>query len=205
MSYSPGRIAADSDMKQTIRNINSTAERSLTRRRVLQFGAALSVSLAAAPRALFAAEAPERSIAFHNLHTGESLKTTFWADGGYVPESLREIDWVLRDFRTGDVKGMDPTLFDLLHTLSGVLDTKEPFQVISGYRSPATNAMLHAHSDGVAARSLHTVGQAIDIRLPDRSLADLHNAALSLRAGGVGYYPKSDFVHVDTGRVRRWG
>jgi uncharacterized protein YcbK (DUF882 family) len=193
------------DLKLLPSDLGPAVSRSLTRRRVLQLGAAVSLSLAVAPRAVFARETAARTISFHNLHTGENLMTTFWAEGDYVPEALREIDWVLRDFRTGDVKTIDPGLLDLLHTLSGKLDAQTPFQVISGYRSPATNAMLHERSGGVAAKSLHTQGQAIDIRLPDRALADVHRAALSLRAGGVGYYPSLDFVHVDTGRVRHWG
>jgi len=177
----------------------------MTRRRALQIGAAVSLSLAVAPRTVFAREAPARTISFQNLHTGENLKTTFWAEGEYVPEAMHEINWVLRDFRTGDVKVIDPELLDLLHTLSGKLDTAKPFQVISGYRSPATNAMLHARSKNVAVKSFHTKGKAIDISVPDRALDDLRRAARSLRAGGVGYYPRSGFVHVDTGPVRHWG
>ena len=176
----------------------------LTRRRLLQAGAAASLSLAIAPHAVFAAT-PERSLSFYNLHTGESLNATFWADGGYVPAALTDINHVLRDFRTDQVMAIDPKLLDLLFALRGQMDTKDPFHVISGYRSPATNAMLHEHSSGVAAKSFHTKGMAIDINLPDRSLSDLHRVALSMGAGGVGYYPSSDFVHVDTGPVRRWG
>ncbi len=179
--------------------------RALTRRNILRLGTVASVSLAVAPRAVFAREAAPRTISFNNLHTGEKLKTTFWADGGYVRESLGEINWVLRDFRTGDVEPIDPELLDILYALRERLDTKTPFDVISGYRSPATNAMLNSHSDGVAKKSFHTRGMAIDVRLDDRKLSDLHKAALSLKAGGVGYYPRSDFVHVDTGPVRRWG
>lgn len=179
--------------------------RGLTRRNVIRLGAVASVSLAVAPRVVFAREAPPRTISFDNLHTGEKLKTTFWADGGYVHEALGEIDWVLRDFRTGDVKPIDPELLDVLYALRQRMDSKTPFAVISGYRSPATNAMLHDRSNGVAKKSFHTRGMAIDVRLDGRELSDLHKAALSLKAGGVGYYPRSNFIHVDTGRVRRWG
>lgn len=179
--------------------------RSLTRRNILCLGAAASLSLAVAPRTVLAREAAPRTISFNNLHTGEKLKTTFWADGVYVRDALGEINWVLRDFRTGDVTQIDPELLDVLYALRERMETKNPFDVISGYRSPATNAMLNARSDGVAKKSFHTRGKAIDIRLEDRKLADLHRAALSLKAGGVGYYPRSDFVHVDTGPVRRWG
>jgi uncharacterized protein YcbK (DUF882 family) len=145
-----------------------------------------------------------RSLSFYNLHTGESLKRTYFEDGDYVPEALHEINYVLRDFRTGQVKTIDPRLLDLLVGIHRNLETSKPFDVISGYRSPATNAMLHARSEGVAVHSLHIQGKAIDIRVPGRALVALRRTAMSLRGGGVGYYPHSDFVHVDTGRVRYW-
>ena len=145
-----------------------------------------------------------RSLSFYNLHTGESLKRTYFEDGDYVPEALHEINYVLRDFRTGQVKTIDPRLLDLLVGIHRNLETSKPFDVISGYRSPATNAMLHARSEGVAVHSLHIQGKAIDIRVPGRALVALRRTAMSLRGGGVGYYPRSDFVHVDTGRVRYW-
>ena len=143
-------------------------------------------------------------LAFHNLHTGESLTAVYRDGGSLVPDALDAVNHVLRDYRTGDVHPIDPRLLDLLSALSARVDTRAPFQVISGYRSPATNAMLHAHSDGVAKSSLHMKGLAIDIRLADVDLGRLHGAALSMAAGGVGYYPTSDFVHVDVGAVRRW-
>ena len=127
-----------------------------------------------------------------------------WADGAYVPEALAAIDHLLRDFRNGEVHAIEPRLLDLLSVLHAKLETVAPFDVISGYRSPATNAMLHAEHAGVAAKSLHMQGMAIDIRVADRALDALHATALGLRAGGVGYYPQADFVHVDVGRVRRW-
>lgn len=145
-----------------------------------------------------------RSLSFYNLHTGESLKTVYCENGGYVAGALQEINYVLRDFRANEVKPIDPRLLDLLVVLHDRLGTAAPYDVISGYRSPKTNAMLHANSESVAVHSLHIDGRAIDIRVPNRDLSTLHNAALALRAGGVGYYPNSDFVHVDTGRVRRW-
>ena len=145
-----------------------------------------------------------RSLKFYNLHTGESLKTTYWENGSYVPEELARINYILRDFRANEVKPIDPALLDLLVRAQRRLDTSEPFQVISGYRSPLTNAMLHANSEGVAVHSLHIDGKAIDICVPGRSLAQLRGAALAQQSGGVGYYPKSNFVHVDTGRVRFW-
>jgi uncharacterized protein YcbK (DUF882 family) len=145
-----------------------------------------------------------RSLGFYNLHTGESLKTVYYENGSYVAGALQEINYVLRDFRANEVKPIDPRLLDLLVALRDQLGTSAPYDVISGYRSPKTNAMLHTYSEGVAVHSLHMDGRAIDVRVPNRDLSTLHYAALSLRAGGVGYYPRSDFVHVDTGRVRCW-
>ena len=146
----------------------------------------------------------ERSLSFHNLHTNESLKTVYWQRGEYLGSSLADIDRVLRDHRTGEKHVMDRRLLDLLCELRLKLDTTEPLQIISGYRSPATNAMLHSQSEGVAPHSLHMDGMATDIRIPGRALALLRKTALSMNAGGVGYYPSSDFVHVDVGRVRSW-
>lgn len=178
----------------------------LARRGFLKAGAAVLAAglhgrVFAAVPAVFA---PERRLAFLNTHTGENLSAMYWADGAYQPDSLAEIYRVLRDFRSGDVGPIDTGLLDLLHTLAVALDTGVPFHVISGYRSPATNAMLAEKGGGVARHSLHMDGLAIDIRIPGRELADVRRAALALRGGGVGYYPASDFVHVDVGRVRQW-
>ena len=145
-----------------------------------------------------------RALAFQNLHTGEKLSTVYWADGRYLPDAMRNINWLLRDFRTDEVHIMDPQLVDLLADLRARLHTNEPFYVFSGYRSPRTNAMLAAFTDGVAHNSMHLQGKAIDLCLPGRSLQRVHAAAVSLKRGGVGYYPQSGFVHVDTGRVRYW-
>jgi uncharacterized protein YcbK (DUF882 family) len=174
------------------------------RRSVLLVGAA--VALGGLPlRAYAKVESPSRrTIAFHNLHTGDRLRTTYWADGHYLSPALKDIDFVLRDFRTGDVASIDPRLLDLLHLLRSRMESGEPFHVISGYRSPKTNATLAQQSGGVAKKSLHMRGMAADVRLPGRMLSDLRRAAVSLKLGGVGYYPKSDFVHVDIGRVRYW-
>jgi uncharacterized protein YcbK (DUF882 family) len=145
-----------------------------------------------------------RRLSLYSLNTEESLSTVFWQDGRLVPDALAEIDYHLRDFRTGDVRTIDPGLLDLLHALGRVMDYDRPIHVISGYRCPKTNAMLAARSNGVAKNSFHVRGMAIDIRLPGRDLATLRRAAMQLSQGGVGFYPKSDFVHVDTGPVRRW-
>ncbi|HLI13943.1 MAG TPA: DUF882 domain-containing protein [Alphaproteobacteria bacterium] len=160
--------------------------------------AAVKPALAAIPRGHF------RSVAFDNLHTGERLKVDYWVNGRYVPDALGAVNHLLRDFRTGDVFPIDPQLLDLLDALRRKLGSHAPYQVISGYRSPKTNAMLREFSDGVAANSLHMQGMAIDIRVPDRMLRSVRRAAMSLYRGGVGYYPRSDFVHVDVGRVRHW-
>ncbi|SEQ99471.1 Uncharacterized conserved protein YcbK, DUF882 family [Nitrosomonas sp. Nm51] len=149
-------------------------------------------------------ELSERKLAFLNLHTGERIDTTYWAQGRYISEGLTAIDNVLRDHRSGETYEIDRNLLDMLQLLSYRMSANNEFHVISGYRSPATNAQLSARSNGVAKRSLHMQGKAIDLRMPGRLLSDLHNAALSLQAGGVGYYPKSDFIHIDTGHVRQW-
>lgn len=145
-----------------------------------------------------------RRLAFDNLHTGETLDIAYWENGAYVPSALAAVNHVLRDHRNNEVHVIAPHLLDLLTALSGRLEAGPKFEVISGYRSPQTNALLHAESSEVAKGSLHMVGEAIDIRMAGLDLAHLHRAALDLDMGGVGYYPESDFVHVDIGRVRRW-
>lgn len=173
-----------------------------SRRRILG-AATLAAAAATIPQALQAATGA-RKLGFHNLHTEETLEVAYWEDGAYVPDALEAVNRVLRDYRTGEAHEISPKLLDLLNLLSGRLESAERFQVICGYRSAATNAALRARSSQVATASLHMVGQAIDIRLPGVDLARLHAAALDLGVGGVGYYPTSDFVHVDVGRVRQW-
>ena len=145
-----------------------------------------------------------RAVTFDNLHTGEKASVEYWAEGKYLPDALHEVNVILRDFRNGEVHPIDPKLLDLLHQLHTNLESAKPFEVISGYRSPATNAMLRASGHGAASKSYHMKGMAIDIRLGDKDLKDVHTAALLMRAGGVGFYPEADFVHVDVGPVRRW-
>jgi uncharacterized protein YcbK (DUF882 family) len=146
----------------------------------------------------------EKALSFYNIHTGEKLTAVYWSEGMYVLGALAEINHLLRDFRTGDVKPIDPGLLDLLHKLHGLLGSRSTVHVISGYRSPETNALLRECGIGVASKSLHMEGKAADIRLPGYSLKALHKAAVALQCGGVGYYPGSEFVHVDVGRVRYW-
>ena len=146
-----------------------------------------------------------REVAVHNLHTGESISAIYYDRGQYVPDALQAMNHVMRDYRTGEIHEMQPELFDLWHTLRDVTGSRQPYQIISGYRSPETNAMLHETTHGVAQNSYHMKGMASDIRLEDVELAHLHKAALAIGRGGVGYYPSSDFVHVDIGPVRHWG
>ena len=176
----------------------------ISRRKFLKFGM-LAATLPLPAFASRGLSAGERRLSFDNLHTGEKLDLPYWIEGDYVPDALAEINRVLRDFRTDQVAAIDTGLLDLLHRVNAALGTSRPFQVISGYRSPASNQMLSSHSSGVAKHSLHMEGKAIDIRLPGIPLADLRRAGLMLKGGGVGYYPGSNFVHLDVGRVRTWG
>jgi uncharacterized protein YcbK (DUF882 family) len=176
----------------------------MNRREFLRIGAGATATLIARP-GLAKPNAPlERSLGFYNTHTGEALKTVYWAEGTYQPEGLQEINRILRDHRTGDVHTMDKSLLDLLYLLQTKSGRKDKFHIISGYRSPATNSMLNARSAGVAKRSYHMQGKAVDIRLPGYDLKKLHQAALALKAGGVGCYPSSNFIHVDVGPARSW-
>jgi len=181
----------------------------LSRRRVFRLGGLAALAWAFPPAARAAAEtisgsfAPKR-LSFFNTHTREQLESVFWEAGDYLPDELRRIDHILRDPLTGETKEMDVRLFDLLHRLRQNLAAPNAFHIICGYRSPQTNAALRQKSSGVAAHSLHMTGQAVDIRLPGVPLPSLRRAALALKAGGVGYYPQSDFVHVDVGPVRTW-
>lgn len=165
---------------------------------------ASAVPLLALPAVGAAGSADVRALQLRHLHTGERLAVEYARGGRYLPEALAAIDHVLRDFRTRDVHPIDPALLDQLHALSLTTGTRQPFEVISGYRSPVTNTELRSRSQGVASSSLHMSGRAIDVRLADVPLATLRDAAYALRRGGVGYYPASNFVHIDTGRVRRW-
>lgn len=150
-------------------------------------------------------EPADRRIRLYNTHTGERLNVVFRRGTDYVPEGLRQLELHLRDHRTRDARAFDPALFDLLADLAATTgQTNSEIHVISGYRSPRTNAMLRERSTAVAKKSLHMEAQAIDIRLPGVPTAQLRDAALKLGRGGVGYYQRSDFIHVDTGRVRRW-
>ena len=181
-----------------------SGHRRCDRRGVLRWSLAAGASLLASRASIAAARTECRQLEFYSLHTGESVSAVFWEQGRYLPDALAEIDYVLRDFRTGAVHPIDPGLLDLVHRVRLAMACEQPVHVISGYRSPETNAMLARRSNGVAKNSYHVKGMAIDLRLPDRNLKDLRSAALALAGGGVGYYARSDFVHMDTGPVRTW-
>jgi uncharacterized protein YcbK (DUF882 family) len=175
------------------------------RRRFLTAVGGLCGTLAAFSAApVLAASRQTRCLRFVHTHTGETLRAPYFQDGCYQEECLTQVNRLLRDFRTGDVHPIDPALLDILFDLQVRANRDGAFEVISGYRSPATNAMLHSHSEGVAVRSMHLEGRAIDVRLPGFATRELALQARTLSRGGVGFYARSDFVHVDTGRVRFW-
>lgn len=174
-------------------------------RRALLRGAGIgALTLLCGARVRAAIEPPRRALEFENLHTGETLSVVYWAGGRYAPDALERVNRHLRDHRTGEVHPIEPGLLDVLYDLRRRTGTHAPFQVISGYRSPETNAMLRARGGEVVHRSLHTVGKAVDVRLADVSSRKLRAVALGLARGGVGYYEQSDFVHIDVGPVRSW-
>lgn len=189
--------------RQDVRRDDQTCAQ---RRRLLSLcaGGLLAASMPSVTQASVSL-APRR-LSFSHTHTGETLSLTYRVGSVYVPAALSRINTLMRDFRTGDEHPMDPELLDILWTLQEQLDSKGPYHIISAYRSSRTNESLRGRSasTGVAKRSLHLTGQAIDVRLPDVSLSDLRDAAIRLKRGGVGYYPESGFVHIDTGRVRHW-
>ena len=183
-------------------------EPGMNRRQFIKAGAAATL-FAALPSSAWAykllSQSPERSLSLLNTHTGEKLKQiVYWESGRYLEDSLRSIDYLLRDPRTDEVTRIDAEALDILFALRKNFQVGRPFEIISGYRSPATNRMLRNNSSGVAKTSFHMRGQAIDLRLPGVSLKNLRKAALSLQRGGVGFYPESNFIHVDTGPVRHW-
>jgi len=175
----------------------------LTRRRLLAVGAAAACT-AAGRHAHAAPMAASKRIALHNLHTDERLEIEFSRAGAYVPQAFAAIHVTLPDFRNGEQHAIDPPLMDSLHAVAVLCGTDPVFGVISGYRSPQTNEQLRERSTGVARRSLHLQGRAIDVRLAGVDCASLAARALDLARGGVGYYRRSDFVHLDTGAFRTW-
>jgi uncharacterized protein YcbK (DUF882 family) len=178
----------------------------LSRRRFLLGLAlpALGGLVAMQPGLAMAARQPERGLVIHHQHTGEWLRTVYFADGVYLRDSLRDINRVLRDWRTDQVVDIDPKLLDIVHLVQSRLDSRAPIEVVCGYRSPQTNSMLRRRSRAVAKNSLHMRGMAIDISFAGRELAAVRRVAEALGAGGVGYYPGSGFIHLDSGPVRTW-
>lgn len=176
-----------------------------TRRGFLKLAAGgIGVALAA-PSLLQANTLRERYLLFHNPNTGETVRRVYWTPrDGYVNESISEISWALRDHHNDQVKTFDPNVLDQLYALQLQLGLWKPVYIISGYRSPSTNWMLCERSRGVARNSFHLRAMALDVRLPDGRVSDLYRAARSLGAGGVGYYPRANFVHIDSGPVRYW-
>jgi uncharacterized protein YcbK (DUF882 family) len=172
------------------------------RRTLLKAGCALAG--VSATTMLARAASGGRRIALLNLHTGERVETVYFRDGAYVPEAFSALETCLRDFRTGTRHPIDPGLMDYLVEVAATVGIDPVFSVISGYRSPQTNAMLHERSTGVAQRSLHMEGRAVDVRIVGIDCAALAARALDLKRGGVGYYRASDFVHLDTGQFRTW-
>ena len=187
----------------------------LSRRKFLGFGALALGSLAAtsvvtspASAAIFGRGAEEfegaRRIAFRNSHTGETFSGVYRVGDKYLPDAFDRINIVLRDFRTNELFPIDPRVMDIIYTVHQMTRQSEPYEVLSGYRCPKTNSGLRSHSEGVAKNSLHMTGQAIDLRIPGFNTSQIRSLAVSLKAGGVGYYPKSNFVHMDSGDVRTW-
>ena len=184
----------------------------MARRRILAGGAMGGIALAAMGAGVANAasllspgkDAGAQKISFRNQHTGESFSGAFKVGGRYLPDAFEQINEVLRDFRTGEVFPIDPRVVDILFAVREKANVKTPYEVLSGYRSPKTNSTLARNGTGVARNSLHMTGQAIDVRLPGVSTRKLADLAQGMRSGGVGYYAKSNFVHMDTGQVRRW-
>jgi uncharacterized protein YcbK (DUF882 family) len=177
----------------------------LTRRRLLG-GLVAGAAACALPAPAIARRAGRfRALTLNNLHTGEWLSTAYWIDGDYLPEAMDAISYILRDWRAEAVKPIAPETMDILAAMHRKLETEEPLQIISGYRTPETNAMLRSRSRGVARKSYHMKAMAVDLSMESRDVRQLARAAESLGAGGVGRYSRSEFIHVDSGPVRTWG
>ena len=180
----------------------------LTRRALL--GAFAATAVVAAPTYSNAAGflrggGDIRRIRMYSGRTGERIDMIYWVDGKYIKDAVKEVNHFMRDWRTDQVKSMDLRTIDIMAASHNLLDVNEPYMLLSGYRSPQTNAMLRSRSRRVAKNSLHMKGQAADLRLSSRSVSQMAKAAMSCRAGGVGKYYRSNFVHMDCGEVRSWG
>lgn len=188
----------------------------ISRRKFLGIGLAVAAASVAPRRILAAEETPlpaffedcppreRKRLSLYNVYSHEELDIQYWKDGQYIPEALEKISHIFRDSRTGKVHTIHTELLDLLFSVQEKLKCTEPFHIVSGYRTPRSNALLRRHQKGVAKNSLHMYGKAVDIRLPGYNLRTLRRTAMSFRSGGVGYYPSSKFIHVDVGDVRYW-
>ncbi|UYV39168.1 DUF882 domain-containing protein [Rhodobacteraceae bacterium D3-12] len=181
---------------------------SISRRALL--GAFAATTITAAPTFANAAgflrgSGDIRRLKMYSARTGEKIDMIYWLEGNYIKDAVKEINWFMRDWRTNDAKNIDMRTIDIMAAAHNLLDVKEPYMLLSGYRSPKTNAMLRSRSRGVAKNSLHMKGQAADLRLASRSVGQVSRAASSCRAGGVGRYSGSNFTHMDCGPVRSWG
>ncbi len=197
----------------TSQNISQQAA-SVSRRKFLGMGAVITACSVVAPAFINSASAAimgagpneggARRISFRNSHTGEIFSGVYRVGDKYLPDAFDRINVVLRDFRTNELFPIDPRAIDIIYTVHQLTQQAEPYEILSGYRCPKTNSHLRHETRGVAKNSLHMTGQAIDLRLPGYDTRQIRNLAISLRAGGVGYYPKSNFVHMDTGDIRTW-
>ncbi len=174
------------------------------RRTFLQLSASAALTMLVPPTALAVSRSEHRTLSFLHVHTGETLTTCYRVNGKLINRALVRISTIMRDHRTGEIKPVDPNLLDLLHCIVQEITPPSPINIISGYRSPQTNAALRRATSGVAKNSLHMEGRAIDIRIPGYSTQMICQLAVGLQTGGVGYYPASDFVHLDTGPVKFW-
>jgi len=195
MSHNNQKIARALPRRQFIRN-------SITAAAALGAGSIASTALASAITA--PAKQPDRKLRLVNAHTWEKLDIVFWTDGMHIDESMSDISYLMRDHRANESIAIDFKLIDDLYSLYQLLDTKERIHILSGYRTQATNAKLRSRSNGVAKYSLHMEGKAVDFNVPGKTAKQIREAALSMKTGGVGYYPSSGFVHIDTGNVRAW-
>ncbi len=189
----------------TIRRTNKIQHSQQPSRRLfLKSVAGATATLSTSPVWSMLQHVQVRTLDFNNLHTGEILSSTYWAEGEYVADEMKLVDKILRDHRTGDIINIDTRLLDILYVMQQLVKVSGSYNVISGYRSPASNERLRTASSKVAKNSFHMKGRAIDINLPGCDLKHLRNAVVSMQAGGVGYYPTSNFIHIDNGKVRHW-